>query len=141
MYLSDDRKPTLCFERKNQERALRKGWGTHFPVRTSFSCRCYDRRKSLSATLERNLKCPQQAILGFHAGALTRRHDSDHDRRRSLGGVIHALRGCREIRFCRRGNIQEFLWIEIGQREPRTLNLDHNPVSLLKRVIHVRHIE
>src|SRR5579863_3014432 len=53
----------------------------------------------------------------------------------------HALRRLLELFRFGVGNIRERLGIAVGEREPRALHLDHDPVSAPERVVQVGHRE
>jgi hypothetical protein len=60
--------------------------------------------------------------------------DSHLDGRRQGGGTINALLSLLEIAFSCLVDIKELLWIEVDDREPAALDLNHNAMPSAKGV-------
>src|SRR5690348_3631246 len=58
-----------------------------------------------------------------------------------ISRAVNTLYRLPKIRCFRRWNIRKDLRVSVHQRKPRTLQLDHDPVSLLKTMIDIRHGE
>src|SRR5215468_259131 len=67
--------------------------------------------------------------------------DQHGHRRIQTARTINALRGLLKVLRPRLWNINKLLRIAINQREPRTLDLNHHPMSAPERVINIGHLE
>src|ERR1700727_2161835 len=80
---------------------------------------------------------PGKKVCGF----LLRGAHMDNDAGSCLPAVGYALVGLHKISGQSGRDIFKALGIQVGEWEPRTGDLDHNPVATQKRMVHVWHIE
>ena len=62
-------------------------------------------------------------------------------RRSMLSRPVDPLRGFLKVLSPRFGNFHELLRIAVHQRKPRTLHMNHNPVSATERMVDIRQLE